>query len=276
MRKKVAQKKRVAKKSTSTTRGRPVRRRRFSLTDYRIGRVLVYGAAFCGLSALCLFLSSTVLFSIKNISVQGDEIYEPQVVLERSGAKVGDNLLLLNAAQVNQRLEGVMPEVDEVVVTKKFPARLIIDVKRAEKAFDVELPDGSFVSISGKGKALEIAEAHDEELILLQGVELESFEVGSKVIFADKLIESRIAEVLGQMSEHNLPKVSGVNFSTSSDLIVDYDHRVKIHFGFYENMDYKIRTAAEIINNKLGAKETGTLDLSEVSKENRSYFTPES
>ena len=276
MRKKVAQKKQVAKKSTSTTRGRPVRRRRFSLTDYRIGRVLVYGAAFCGLSALCLLLSSTVLFSIKNISVQGDEIYEPQVVLEQSGAKVGDNLLLLNAAQVSQRLEGALPEVDEVVVTKKFPARLIIDIKRAEKAFDVELPDGTFVSISGKGKALEVAEAHDEELILLQGVELTSFEVGSKVFFADKLIELRIAEVFGQMIEHNLPKVTGLNFSTSSDLVVDYDHRLKIHFGFYENMDYKIRTAAEIINNKLGAKEAGTLDLSEVSKENRSYFKPES
>lgn len=276
MRKKVEQKKRVAKKSTSTTRERPVHRRRFSLTDYRIGRVLVHGTAFCGLSALCLFLSSTVLFSIKNISVQGDEIYEPQVVLGQSGAKVGDNLLFLNAAKVSERLEGALPEVDEVVVTKKFPARLIIDVKRAEKAFYVELPDGTFVSISGKGKVLEVAEEHDEELILLQGVELTSFEVGSKVVFADKLIESRIAEVLGQMSEHNLPEVTGLNFSTSSDLVVDYDHRVKIHFGFYENMDYKIRTAAEIINNKLGAKEAGTLDLSEVSKENRSYFTPES
>ena len=276
MRKKVAQKKQVAKKSTSTTRGRPVRRRRFSLTDYRIGRVLVYGAAFCGLSALCLFLSSTVLFSIKNISVQGDEIYEPQVVLEQSGAKVGDNLLFLNAAQVSQRLEGALPEVDEVVVTKKFPGRLLIDVKRAEKAFDVELPDGTFVSISGKGKSLEVTEAHDESLILLQGVELTSFEVGSKVVLVDKLIESRISELLGQTNEHNLHKVSGLNFSSSSDLVVDYDHRVKIHFGFYENMDYKIRTAAEIINNKLGAGEAGNLDLSEVSKENRSYFTPES
>lgn len=276
MRKKVEQKKRVAKKSTSTTRKRPVRRRRFSLTDYRIGRVLVYGAAFCGLSALCLFLSSTVLFSIKNIYVQGDEIYEPQVVLEQSGAKVGDNLLFLNAAKVSERLERTLPEVDEVVVTKKFPGRLLIDVKRAEKAFDVELPDGSFVSISGKGKALEVAEAHDEELILLQGVELTSFEVGSKVVFAGKLVESRISELLGQTNEHNLHKVSGLNFSSSSDLVVDYDHRVKIHFGFYENMDYKIRTAAEIINNKLGAGEAGTLDLSEVSRENRSYFTPES
>ena len=78
------------------------------------------------------------------------------------------------------------------------------------------------------------------------------------------------------MGKNNLNKVTGINFNSGYNLIVGYDNRVEIDFGFYENMDYKIRTAAEIINNKLGAKEAGVLDLSEVSKENRSYFTSES
>ncbi len=273
MKKKDERKEPKIKRNTNTPRKWRRTQSVSGIFSYRIWRVLTYAAVFCGISVVCLLLSSTVLFSIKEIIIQGDEIYESQVVIEQSGVKVGDNLFLLNAEQLSQKLENNLPEVDEVTVHKKFPGKLVIDIKRAMKAFDVEV-DENFVSISNKGKVLSISDVHNENLILLQGLELESYEVGSKVVFADKTNESRISDIIEQMTKHNLSKMTGIDFRLSSSLVVHYDNRIKINFGFYENMDYKIRTAAEIINNKLGAAEVGELDLSEISKENRSYFTP--
>lgn len=275
MKKNKGRKKQTENKSIRKTSETRKRRRFFSLMDYRIGRVLVFATMLCGVSVLCLFLSSTVLFSIKDISVQGDEVYEPGFIIEQSGTKLGHNLFLLDAKQVGEKLENELPNVDEVTVTKKFPGKVIINVKQAVKAVDVEV-DGKFVSISCKGKVLEVSDVHDDNLILLQGVELESFEVGDIVAFADKSVGTKVFDIIAQMGKNNLNKVTGINFNSGYNLIVSYDNRVEIDFGFYENMDYKIRTAAEIINNKLGAKEAGVLDLSEVSKENRSYFTSES
>ena len=92
--------------------------------------------------------------------------------------------------------------------------------------------------------------------------------------YADKSLEKKLSEFAEKMNSNGLSKISEINFNKGSLFFVNYDNRIKINFGFYENMDYKIKTASKIINNKLGAAESGTLDLSDVPKENRSYFTP--
>ena len=119
---------------------------------------------------------------------------------------------------------------------------------------------------------MEISDERDENLILLKGISLDSFEVGKKVQYVDKSVEKKLSEFAEKMNSNGLSKISEINFNNGSLFFVNYDNRIKINFGFYENMDYKIKMASEIINNKLGAAESGTLDLSEVPKENRSYF----
>lgn len=250
-----------------------IARRKSSFLSYKIKSILAYVTIFCVISAVCMLLSSAILFKIKEIVVQGDEVCEPQILIEKSGIKSGDNLFFANTEAASAKLEEKIPEVDTVTMTKKFPNRLIIDVKKATKVFCIEF-DKQYICISGKGKVLEISDERDENLILLKGIGLESFEVGKKVGYTDKSVEKKLSEFAEKMNLNGLSKMSEINFNDGFSFLVNYDNRIKINFGFYENMDYKIRTAAEIINNKLGAAEAGTLDLSEVPKENRSYFTP--
>ena len=80
--------------------------------------------------------------------------------------------------------------------------------------------------------------------------------------------------IIKLMNLNDLSKVTGVDFSRSANIIVNYEHRVDIILGLYENVDYKLRMARELIKSKIGEKVSGTLDLSIVSKDNRSYFKP--
>jgi hypothetical protein len=57
--------------------------------------------------------------------------------------------------------------------------------------------------------------------------------------------------------------------------VINYDNRLKIEIGADEDLNYKVITAKEIIMNKIGSSEKGTLDLKNLKKENRSYFTSE-
>lgn len=244
--------------------------------NYKIRSRLIYCAIFCAISAVCLFFSSMILFRAKYIDVNTNNIDAAarDAVYENLGINRGDNLLLIDENAVSKRLEDAIVDVDCVEIEKKFPDAIFINVKKANKAFDIEAAAGEYIAVSGKGKVLAVSDAHEEGLILLKGTEPESFEIGRKVTYKDKSVEKKISEFIEMMNANNLEKTTEIDFNNGHLFFATYDGRVRINFGFYENMDYKIKTAAEIINTKLGAAESGTLDLAEVFEENRSYFTP--
>lgn len=243
--------------------------------NYKIRSRLIYCAIFCVISAVCLFFSSMILFRVKYIDVDINDIDVDarDAIYENLDINQGDNLFFIDEKTVSKRLENAIIDVDCVEIKKKFPDAIFINVKRASKVFDIEF-GGKYIAISGKGKVLEVSEAPEEGLILLKGIDLESFEVGKKIGYKDKSVEKKISEFIEKMNANNLEKTTEIDFNNGHLFFANYDGRIKINFGFYENMDYKIKTAAEIINNKLGAAETGGLDLSEVFEENRSYFAP--
>lgn len=248
-------------------------KRKFRLLGYKIRTMLVYLGIFSLVSSICLFFSSAILFKIKEITVQGDTVCEQRILIEKSGIKIGDNLFFADTKAASAKLEGEISEVDKVEVIKKFPNKLIIDVKKAIKAYCIEV-EGQYVLVSNKGKVLEISDERDENLIFLKELKLEFFEIGKKIVYAEKSDEKKLQEFIEKMGENGLSKLTEINFNDGYSFWAVYDNRIRINFGFYENIDYKIKTAAEVINNKLGTAEIGLLNLSEVSKENRSYFTP--
>lgn len=249
------------------------RRKKSSRVNYKVKLGLTYGLLFCVICSVCFFLSSTVLFKINSIEVQGDEVCDADILIEKSGIKVGDNLFFAKSNAVAAKLEKEVPDIDKVFIKKKIPNKVIIDVKKADRVFDVQCDD-FYIAVSENGKVLNVSDEYDENTILLQGVNPVSFEVGSKIVYKDKSINDKIMEIIDLMNAKNLSPIREINFCDEFNIIVNYDNRIKINFGIYENMDYKVRNASEILHNKIGAGETGTLDLSAVSKENRSYFTP--
>lgn len=244
-----------------------------SLHYYRLRLILTYTIIFLIISFLCLFVSSTVLFKIKTIEVQGDEVCSREELVKKSEIKTGDNLFFTKMDLAKEKLEKEIPEIEKVTIKKKIPNKVIIDVKKANKVFDIE-HENQHIYTNATGKVLGISDEPDKNLIILRGVGIKSFDVGSKVIYNDASVSKKINELINQMKSKCLYNITEIDFNDGLDIMVNYEDRIKINFGIYENMDYKIRTAAEILNKKLGNTEKGTLDLSVVSAENRSYFTP--
>lgn len=247
--------------------------RRRSLINYKLKLFLTYFTMFFVVSFLCLFASSMLLFKINSIEVQGDNVCDAATLIEKSGIKNGDNLFFIKKDLVKLKLEKEIPNIDNVTIKKTIPNKVIIDVKKANKVFDVEY-ENNHIYTNEKGKVLEISGERDNSLILLRGLGVKSFSVGEKITYVDESVCSQISEIINQMNAKELYEIKGIDFSDELNILIDYGDRIKINFGMYEKIDYKIRTAAELLNNKIGKGERGILDLSVVSKENRSYFTP--
>ncbi len=247
--------------------------KRRSLINYKLRQFLTYFTMFFVVSFLCLLASSTLLFKINLIEVQGDEVCDAQALIEKSGIKTGDNLFFIKKDEVKSKLEKEIPIIEDVTIKKRIPSKVIINIKKANKIFDVEY-ENNHIYTNEKGKVLEVSSERDDNLILLRGIGVKSFSTGEKILYVDESMSSKISEILNQMNAKELDKIKGIDFSDELNIMIDYDKRIKMNFGMYERIDYKIRTAAELLNNKIGKGESGILDLSVVSKENRSYFTP--
>ena len=249
-----------------------IRKKKIIFGHYRIKLIMIYFIIFCLISSICIFLSSAVLLKTNEIDVLGDEICDSNFLIEKSGIKIGDNLLFIDSKYVKNKLEREVPEIDTVEIIKRFPNKFVINVRSAKKTFAIKSNE-KYIFISEKGKVLEISDIVDD-VIILNGAPLESFEIGKEIVFKDKSFMRNLLEFTVKMKNNNLSKITEINFNNGCYIYINYDNRIKINFGYYENIDCKIKTAAEIINNKLGAAESGELDVSEVFKENRSYFTP--
>ena len=92
--------------------------------------------------------------------------------------------------------------------------------------------------------------------------------------------EGNILENFKQVAKikHYIPlieKIKLIDFSDPLNIIINYDNRINMKMGTFEKVDYKFRTAKELINNKISDLEKGDLDLSKLSNGNRSYFNPD-
>ncbi|MDQ5983423.1 MAG: Cell division protein DivIB [Eubacteriales bacterium SKADARSKE-1] len=240
---------------------------------YRLKLILSYLVIFSIVTALGAGLSIALLFKIDKISVIGDSPYSYDELLENSGIKVGNNLFLINTKASENKIEKSLTYIEKASISKKFPNEVIIKLEPAKKEFAFKT-DQRFIVLSNSGKVLEICDSEPDETALVKGINLKTFEVGSKATYEDIKQGETFENLISLLSSHELNKITGIDFSSSLNIIINYEHRLDINLGLYENIDYKLRMAKEIINTKIGEKESGVLELSTVSKDNRSYFKP--
>ena len=78
--------------------------------------------------------------------------------------------------------------------------------------------------------------------------------------------------------ENEVKDITGFDVTDTANITLNYDNRIIVNIGLPEDVDYKIKTAMAIINEKLdpnGSKTiTGTLDVSTANTNKVSRYLP--
>ena len=98
----------------------------------------------------------------------------------------------------------------------------------------------------------------------------------NEIIFEDKDDKKIIDEALNSFEVNSLYGLKQLDISDKNNITANYAGRVTINFGGKRDFDYKALTAHELLTKKIREEENGTLDLSKLGENNRSYFTLES
>ena len=215
-----------------------------------------------------------VFFKVQNIDCTGESFYSNSEVIAVSNLKVGQNLFLLDTKKIAKNIEEKLPYSENVKIIRQIPDKLIISTVKAKNYLSVEF-NGQNVFLSSKLKVLDISNDSSDESIKVKGLSLDRFEIGKSVVFSEGINETNFLELLNLLEKNMLiNNIKTIDFSNPTSIIINYDNRINIKLGLFEKIEYKLKTAVELIQNKIPYFEKGDLDLSMLVSDNRSYFNP--
>ena len=262
--------------------------------DWRRGRfwglyvflAVLAAAAAIAASGIIFFKVSTVEVYLRDAdgntaSIERSKHYTQEEIVEASGVRLGDNLLILNKNQAIARILTRLPYVSSVSMHKELPGTLSLTITESEPVAAIQTGKQSWWLVDVNGKLLQQA-AGSQSCMVVMGltlVEPRSGEVirvpdgtigvtsgGNNVPPSQQLQRSSLLQLLHPLQDYDLQdKVRSVDLTSESELVLDYDGRIKVKIPLEADFDYSIKYFARILTDyidvKWSDKDKGVLDM---------------
>ena len=240
-------------------------------------RILIGVAILLAVLVIGAILSLTVLFKTEKIDIDGDEYYYEDQIIAFSNVSLQQNIFLAAMGGTPQEIVKNLPYVEDAKISFAIPDTVTIKITNAMPAYYVK--DGEkYLIISSKGRVLDTETEVPEDLTELVCKDFSNKEVGSYIEFEDKAIPDILETVANSLKNNGLDNITAFDVTDPSSIKINYAGRIVINIGVAEDIEYKIKTAAAIITQKLDPNKTGqvygTLDVSTCSKNKMSHFKP--
>ncbi len=261
------QEREVIRRNKKPVTQKQARTRRIIITTAIMLAVLVVGA----------ILSLTVLFKTEKIEVEGNEFYYDDQIIAFSNVSLQQNIFLAVMGGTPEEIVKNLAYVEDAKISFAIPDTVTITITDAMPSYYVK--DGeTYLVISSKGRVLDTETSAPENTTELICNDFSGKEVGSYIQFEDPAVPDILESVAKSLKNNGLENVTSFDVTDTSAIKIEYAGRILINIGVAEDIDYKIKTAAAIINQKLDPNKTGqiygTLDVSTCSKNKMSHFKP--
>lgn len=263
----------------------------------RLSAYIVYYIIFGILAVVILtVLSTTVLFNLSKYRITGDTVYTEQQIIDAAGVNVGDNLILMDAGVVKDRLIAALPYVDKVEVSRNIftcaleiklnPATAVANVKKNDRYYlvsengrimDAELkaPDKNCVVVLGfdpeyakSGDFLSVTDEGSRNMLtkLLRAVKTydeiddeNEYEAQQKYDCVFALIElCKELDISGHIKTIDISSIYGIK--------LNYDNKLTLELGDMTDAKLKLTVGKNLIDKGEFDGEKGVLVLSQLSE----------
>lgn len=213
----------------------------------------------------CLITAMTLFFRVDTIVVVGAERYSDQEIIDATGIRSGDNLLLFNKNSVARIIASALPYIETTHFEKKLPDTLLIEVTECGRPLAL-VQDGYAWLISPKGKIVDqLSAAEAEDYGVISGCQLLAPTVGTTIALATEYAaqQSSLLSLLAALeSEGMLDQVDAIRLDDLSILSMDYAGRFTVQMTYGADYVYKLRfLAATLEKEEIQDNMTGTFDM---------------
>lgn len=177
---------------------------------------------------IVIFITKTDLFSLKNVECTGENLITSTYILDTMEEYKGKNVLFLDEKSVMKKLKA-NPYVKQVIIKKKFPSTLIIDVLESKGLYYIY--DGDDINIISSQVILleKVSSVEGKNLIEIKGLDITGKQIGDTIND-----NTRIKDLFDELyKEQEVIKKNNENFLITSVDISDLSY-IKVYFGNIE------------------------------------------
>jgi cell division protein FtsQ len=226
----------------------------------------------CFTVAITVFsiLSVTVLFSLDEVTVEGESVYPAEQIVAASGIRTGVNLIRFNTGDSRRRIIDSLVYIDDVIIRKNLPNRVTIVVTGAREMASIA-HEGVFYTISHNGRILERTHTA-RDVTVIYGFEADEPMVGGYIRSEQDRKTELIFTIFETAREVELFGITSIDITDFLDISLNYMDRITLSLGPGTQLEDKLRAAVEIVENRIESNERGTLLLIDPLKV---VFSPE-
>ena len=246
-----------------------VRRKNIKKRNKKRKRLFYLALSMIVISALVIS-SLTIFFKIEKILVIGQTPYEDEYIALNSGVKIGDNLFRLDKFKVAKDMQDQNPYIEKATINRKLPGTLVINLVQAKKLCYYNSP-GGYVTLSDKGKILEITE-EKPELPLLRGSGIIKNQPGSFAEFKDEIAKDVFMAINEVAVQYNIQEsLTEINVTKMHNLILEYKGNIILELGNSDELQRKIALFLEIMSGH-DDKDKAVVKVSDTTNRGASYL----
>jgi len=231
----------------------------------------------CSFAVLALVFKAP-FFDIKGITVTGNKMLKKEKIIAASKIAVDENIFSMSMSGAEEKIMQ-MPYVKNAEVKRVFPDK--ISVKIEECVPRAYIKHGKkYVVIDSEGKILELVkDTKKHKIMTINGLSLKNTEPGKNILDnADSRIECCVDTLKILEKVKFIDKIISLDFTHLTAIKMNYEDRVFVNLGSYENYDdfeYKVKECKHIISEELSVYEKIELDFSMDNAVSRPYEDPE-
>lgn len=225
------------------------------------------------LVVIAVIFVMSVAFRIENISVQGNEHYTAQEIINAIDIEEGDNLFFFDRFAAISRVFAKLPYVEEVNVTRLLPNKVIIEVRESKALAYIQIGTELWTfdhdcKILGKA-----AEGEEGTLIPVIGFKPGTLYIGECLTSSDgsDRAVNVLQAVLNQIQDRNMAaETKKIDFTDVNNVNIYYGSKYIFKIGDPYETEHKFGMLVSAMS-QLKDGDIGSID---VSDNINAVFTP--
>lgn len=234
------------------------RRGRFGFL-YKLLSVLIVFAA--------ILVGCVVFFRVNQVTVTGNQRYSDAQIIDASGVKQGDNLLLVNKPQTVRAIARRLPYVKSVTPIRLLPDTLELRVVESVAVARIQDEAGWWL-VDDRGKLLETgSESLEAHLPQIMGLRTVTTSLGAMmaVELEEQIKLEGVTSLLAALNKRGMAGgvTTFIDLSGSNVIYFDYGERLTVAVPISGDFDRRVFSLQRVIEvfGEQGEEVVGTLDL---------------
>ncbi len=202
-------------------------------------------------------------FNVKTIVCVGQTALSQEEVIKIAGAKTDVNIFSTGVGTMKRRL-AAHPSIAECNVRRLFPNKIKIWVRESKAVVCIE-QNGTFLLAEKHGQIIKSVDAKDTDaakgVARLENFEPSSTDVGGYIFNKEDAVHNVTLDCIGIFETLGITEqISKIDASNLSDIKIEYQDRLTILLGSYEQMEYKLTFIKKVIDENISKYEKAILD----------------